>query len=145
MTANHSRPRADGAVQDRSPRHTTRASTVTTDRSTGQEAGDAGGAESLADEVLQLLGDDYVVDIVQELAQSPLPARALADRCGMSRATVYRRLDRLADAGLVASRTRIEGDGHHRQEFRLVVDELAIQVGPDGFDCTVQLGDRAPR
>jgi DNA-binding transcriptional ArsR family regulator len=118
---------------------------VASTRPERREARESDPATLPVDEVLALLGDDYVVDIVQELADSPLPARTLADRCGMSRATAYRRLDRLADAGLVASRTRIEGDGHHRQEFRLVLDELELQVGDDGVDCTVRVADRARR
>ncbi len=145
MTANHSRTRADTAAHDRSPSGAARGATVTSRRPERREASESEPATPPLDEVLALLGDDYVVDIVQELADSPLPARTLADRCEISRATVYRRLDRLADAGLVASRTRIEGDGHHRQEFRLVLDELEIQVGEDGVDCTVRVADCARR
>jgi predicted transcriptional regulator len=59
----------------------------------------------------------------------------------MSRATAYRRLERLTSAGLVASRTTVESGGHHRQQFRLVLDELAIVIDEDGFDCTARTGD----
>jgi DNA-binding transcriptional ArsR family regulator len=93
------------------------------------------------DEVLTLLGDEYVADIVEALAHGPMPARELAERTGMSRATAYRRLERLKSAGLVASHTTVESAGHHRQAFRLVLDELEIVIDEDGFDCTARLGD----
>ena len=58
----------------------------------------------------------------------------------MSRPTVYRRLNRLTEAGLVESRMSLVGDGHHRQEFHLVFDELELQIREEGIDGTVRLG-----
>lgn len=86
------------------------------------------------DAVLGLLGDEYVCDILRALADGPRPAREIADACGMSRATVYRRLERLTAAGLVDSRFSLETDGNHRQHFRLVVDALELRVGDGGVD-----------
>jgi DNA-binding transcriptional ArsR family regulator len=56
------------------------------------------------DELFALLGDEYVVDILQALSSDEMPARAIADECDMSRPTVYRRLERLTEAGVVTSR-----------------------------------------
>lgn len=95
------------------------------------------------DELLDLLGDEYACEILQALAGGPMPARALADRCDMSRPTVYRRLDRLTTAGVVASRLRPAADGHHRQEFRLVVDEVEFRVCEDGIDGDVGITNPA--
>ena len=95
------------------------------------------------DELLDLLGDEYACDILQALAGGPMPARSLADRCGMSRPTVYRRLDRLTAAGVVASRLRPAADGHHRQEFRLVLDAVEFRVREDGIDGEVRIDDPA--
>jgi DNA-binding transcriptional ArsR family regulator len=95
------------------------------------------------DELFDLLGDEYVVDILQALSGGEMPARAIADECGMSRSTVYRRLDRLSEAGIVASRLRPESEGHHRQEFRLVLREVAVQFREDGFDGRVHVRESA--
>lgn len=141
MTANQSITHAD-----RSSGSQTRSETGPTSVRPGSR-GDQGGSDDErrhqpdGEDVLSLLGDEYVTDIVEALADGPKPARVLADRCGMSRATVYRRLERLSDVGLVTSRPAIERDGHHRQQFRLVLDELQIEIGEDGFDCTLSVGD----
>jgi len=91
------------------------------------------------DELFALLGDEYVTDILQALSSGEMPARAIADECDMSRPTVYRRLERLNEAGVVASRLRPESDGHHRQQFRLVLEGVAVQFCEDGFDGQVRV------
>jgi DNA-binding HxlR family transcriptional regulator len=91
-------------------------------------------------EVIDLLGDDYVCDILRALEPGPKAARDLADQCGMSRPTVYRRLDRLTAAGLVEARMSLAQDGHHRHEFHLVFDELEVQIREDGIDGRVRVG-----
>ena len=95
---------------------------------------DANGApEASAEELLALFGDEYTCDILTSLEQEPKPARALAEDCGMSRPTVYRRLNRLADAGLVDDRLRVASDGNHRKEFHLVVSAVSFDLSEDGF------------
>ncbi|MDS0222294.1 winged helix-turn-helix domain-containing protein [Haloarcula sp. S1AR25-5A] len=92
------------------------------------------------DELLALFGDDYTCKLLRTLRDGAMPARALAEATGMSRPTVYRRLDRLTDAGLVEERLQVASDGHHRKEFRLTVDSVAFEVTPDGIDDTVVAG-----
>ncbi|WP_191906211.1 MULTISPECIES: winged helix-turn-helix domain-containing protein [unclassified Haloarcula] len=95
------------------------------------------------DELFALLGDEYVVDILQALSSDEMPARAIAEECDMSRPTVYRRLERLTEAGVVASRLHPESDGHHRQQFRLVLEGVAVQFREDGFDGRVRVCESA--
>lgn len=95
-------------------------------------------------EVLDLIGDEYVVDILRVLEGDPQPARELAEACDVSRPTVYRRLNRLSDAGLVDSRLAVSPDGHHRKVFRLMVTELTLEIGDDGFSGSVPNPTPAP-
>jgi len=90
-------------------------------------------------EVLSLLSDEYARRVLSALVDEPLSASELVDRLDMSRATVYRRLDRLEAAGVLESSMRIDLDGHHRQRFHVVVDRLHLQVEPDGVD--IEVGD----
>ena len=88
-------------------------------------------------ERLALFGDDYACELLRTLRGGSMSARALVEATGMSRPTVYRRLNRLADAGMVEEHLRVAPDGHHRKEFRLTVESVAFEVTPDGIDDTV--------
>ena len=89
--------------------------------------------EVSAEELLALFGDEYTCDILTSLEGEPKPARALAEDCGISRPTVYRRLNRLADAGLVDERLELASGGNHRKEFHLVITAVTFDVNEDGF------------
>lgn len=110
------------------------ATTATTDRPRSRDAQreDAPDAVVAAcDDVpaqLRLLDDEYAREILAALAGTPMRGRDLIERCEMSRATVYRRLDRLRAAGLVTAETAVDPDGHHCQEFRLARDELTVRI-----------------
>lgn len=84
---------------------------------------------------LRLLDDEYTREILAALADAPLRGRDLIERCDASRSTVYRRLDRLRDAGFVAGETTLDPDGHHCEEFRLVRGEVTVRI--DGGALTV--------
>jgi len=87
---------------------------------------------------LELLSDDCAREILSVVADEPAPARRISERLDVSRTTVYRRLDRLEEAGLLDAQLAYDPDGHHRKEFRLAVDELAVTVDADGVsvECT---------
>jgi len=90
------------------------------------------------DALLKLLGDDYACDMLCALADGPTTARELTGQFEMSRPTIYRRLDRLQDAGIVNSKMQPDRDGHHRQAFYLVVDEIELHLRKDGIDGAVR-------
>jgi predicted transcriptional regulator len=83
--------------------------------------------------VVELLGDDYACRLVVALSEEPMPAVELAEECEMSRPTVYRRLNRLADHGLVS----VCSDGEHgsrRKQYCLKADELELDIGSQSID-----------
>lgn len=86
--------------------------------------------ESTADveTLLDLLSDEYARTVLSALGEESLPARALAERLEMSRATVYRRLDGLEEAGLVESTMSVHPEGNHRKRFRASLDRLELAV-----------------
>ncbi|OLZ39274.1 transcriptional regulator [Natrinema saccharevitans] len=93
-----------------------------------------------ADATLELLSDDHARRLLDELDGEPLSATELAARLDSSRATVYRRLDSLEDAGLVRSAMSVRADGHHRRRYRVVVDRVRLEFGSDGL--TIEASDR---
>jgi len=93
------------------------------------------------EELLSLLGDEYARAVLEAIAQTPRPGREIVEETGFSKATVYRRLDRLEAAGLVASETVFDPDGHHRERFRATIEEATCRFGPDGIETVVHPPD----
>lgn len=83
-------------------------------------------------EMLSLLSDEYARRVLRALVEEPLSAREVVDRLEMSRATVYRRLNRLESAGVLESSMRIDPEGHHRRQFHVVVDRMRLSVESGG-------------
>lgn len=125
------------------------ATTATTDRPRSRDAqreDEPDAVVAACDDVpaqLRLLDDEYAREILVALADTPMRGRDLIERCEMSRATVYRRLDRLEDAGLVTSQLRYDPDGHHRREFELALDSIELRVDEGGVDGTVRTAEPA--
>jgi DNA-binding HxlR family transcriptional regulator len=90
------------------------------------------------DALLELLSDAYACRLLCVLDDGPLSADALVDRCEMSRPTVYRRLDRLTDVGLVEARQSVSPMGTHRRVFRRTPATVEFHVSETGVDGTVR-------
>jgi DNA-binding transcriptional ArsR family regulator len=80
-----------------------------------------------ATELLSVIGDEYARAVLRTLGDDALPAREITDRVDASRATVYRRLDRLTEIGVVETSMAYDADGHHRTQFRIAVDGLRFE------------------
>lgn len=111
---------------------------------TRTESGLAGSGRELAEEprpainpeeLLSLLDDDCARDILRMIRDESLPAREIANQLNISRPTVYRRLNRLQEAGLVDTSLALHSEGHHRQQFQATVSEVLLSF-EDG-DITV--------
>ena len=79
---------------------------------------------------------EYTEDILETLGDRPMAARELVRKCDASRATVYRRLNALQSAGLVAETMAYDPDGHHRTVYRATVDRIEIALTEDGLSVT---------
>jgi DNA-binding transcriptional ArsR family regulator len=96
-------------------------------------------------DLLAVLEDDYARRILAAVAEEARPARELMEACDASRATVYRRLNRLEEQDLVTARTEVHPDGHHRKVFAATLEEATISLGGDGVcaEVTLSAGDTA--
>ena len=88
-------------------------------------------------DLLALFGDERVCEILCHLDSESLTATELVDRCEVSRPTVYRRLDRLTDAGVVDVTTQADTGGRERRVFSLALETVEFRISPDGIDRTV--------
>lgn len=86
------------------------------------------GDDDQAEELLDLLDDDYVQRILEALFDAARPARDLVEACNASRATVYRRLNRLQEYELITADVELHEDGHHRKVFESTFERATIEL-----------------
>jgi predicted transcriptional regulator len=85
--------------------------------------------------LLEILGDEYTYRVFEAVVEEPRSGRELVKATGASKATVYRRLQDLEEAGLVDSTVQIAADGNHRQRFHAAVSSIEVRFDADGFDA----------
>jgi DNA-binding transcriptional ArsR family regulator len=90
-------------------------------------------------ELLDLLGDEYTRRVYEAVAERPRSGRAVAEAADVSRATAYRRLNDLADAGLVRTEMVLSEDGHHRERFEAVAKSVSVSLDEGCLDATVSV------
>jgi len=88
-------------------------------------------------DLLCLLNAEYTQSILETIQQESKSARTIAEECGASRPTVYRRLNALEDAGLVDSSMAYDADGHHRTVFETTLEAVSVDLLGDGLSVTV--------
>lgn len=88
-------------------------------------------------ELLELLGDEYTRRVLTAVTQQPRSGREVMEVADVSKATAYRRLGELEDAGLIESKTVFDPDGHHHEQFRTVVDAVDVQFTDTGVNVAV--------
>lgn len=93
---------------------------------------------SATDEVLDLLGDEYAREILAATSERAVSVADLTRAFEMSQPTASRRLNRLADAGLVTEETRIGTDGHHVTVYRAAVEDIDVTVGDGRLTVDVE-------
>ncbi|MHC3381912.1 helix-turn-helix domain-containing protein [Haloarcula sp. H-GB5] len=93
--------------------------------------------------VVGLLDDEHIRSILTATSETPLSATELGEKCGVSTSSIYRRLDRLTDAGLISEQTRPRSDGHHETVYASRLDrfELTIHNGELNWGITRRSDD----
>jgi DNA-binding transcriptional ArsR family regulator len=94
------------------------------------------------EEVLELLGDEYVRAILTATSDEPMSAKAISEATGMSLPTVYRRVDDLLELDLVIEQTRVDVDGHHYTVYRPAIHRVTVDVDAE-LSATVEYREDA--
>lgn len=80
------------------------------------------------------LVDESVWDILTAAAAEPRTVCELADRSGVPKSTVYRKVGDLVEAGLLDEGVRLDGDGGNPSEYRLNPTTVRIDFTEPGVD-----------
>lgn len=88
--------------------------------------------------MISLLDDDDARQILTALAEPQTAQEIMAD-CDIPRSTAYRKLDELADAGLVEERIRPSATGNHASEYARAFDDVRIHItGDREYEVAIQ-------
>ncbi|MFB6293681.1 MAG: helix-turn-helix domain-containing protein [Halonotius sp.] len=90
------------------------------DSSTGDDA-------RVSESVLDTLGDESTRAIIEALSE-PMTANELSEACDIPLSTMYRKLDRLAEADLVRESTEIRESGQHTTRYARDFTEVSVWV-----------------
>ncbi|ADB59307.1 hypothetical protein Htur_0407 [Haloterrigena turkmenica DSM 5511] len=99
------------------------------------------GVDPETEELLTLLEDEYARTIIVETYREARSADALSDACDADPSTVYRRIDRLQERGLLQDQQRLDPNGHHYKVYVASLEHVGIDVTEDGFDVTVEYAE----
>lgn len=96
--------------------------------------------EQSAASVLDLLGNELNRRILRLTSEDPLSADDIADRCDASLPTVYRHIDDLRSADLIAERVEYDAAGNHFKRYRASLDSMTLSL-TDG-KLTIDVDER---
>lgn len=94
-------------------------------------------------DVLDALDDSECRAILEATTGDSMTAAEIADECSLPSSTAYRKIDRLADADLLAEALRIRRSGKHVSEYTCAVDDVTLSVGEGGVELAVSHTDAA--
>jgi len=95
-------------------------------------------------EVLSLLDDEYARRILVATSGEARSAGELAEICDASEPTVYRRLDRLVEHGLIEHQQELDPDGHHYKTYLASVERVTVEIDADGVVIEIVERERDP-
>lgn len=93
--------------------------------------------------VLDALDDPDCRAIIRAIDE-PMTASEISDATDIPSSTVYRKLDLLDEAGLVAASTRIRPDGHHASVYKADFDAVVVSRSDDGLIAQVARESQSP-
>lgn len=90
--------------------------------------------------LLTVLDDERCAVLLGALAgaDEPLTVNALSERCDIPLSTVYRKIDDFLEVGLVEEHTELREDGKHTSSYRTTLDEVHVDLTPDGLRVTAE-------
>ena len=83
--------------------------------------------------ILDALGDEVSREILVAGMERAVTAEELAQRCSVSESTIYRRLDRLSDLGLIERCNHLVSEADSKSAYRAPLSGLTIKFDQDGL------------
>lgn len=97
-------------------------------------------SDAPAEALLDALGDGPSRSILAACSERPMTAKELTERCGVSPTTVYRRVNRLVDRGLLAKRVSLDAGPNQNTVYEPTFVRADVCLTPDGVDVRTFAG-----
>lgn len=104
-------------------------------------------AESEVHRILGALEDAECRIILEATGDDSLSAREVSETCEISLSTTYRKLESLAELGLLRERIRIRHSGRHTSEYSRCVEDVVVSLSTGGVELQIsrpETPDRYP-
>jgi len=99
------------------------------------------GDDSQPATLFQLFADEYSREILLAADEEPRTAKELGQRCDASLATIYRRISKLQEHGLVRVHSTIGSGGEHKQLFETTIETLHVAIADGELELSVETRD----
>ncbi|SFC69375.1 Helix-turn-helix domain-containing protein [Halobiforma haloterrestris] len=99
------------------------------------------GGSSDSAEIFQILADEYARKILLAADHGPKTAKTLSEECDASLTTIYRRVSKLQDYGLIEEHHTVDDDGSHRSKFETSLEELHVEISDGQLSLTMETRD----
>jgi AcrR family transcriptional regulator len=96
-------------------------------------------SEAELQSVAGLLEDDVAREVLAATSVQAMSASELAERCSVSEPTIYRRLEELQEAELLADATEIDPGGDHYTVYRARFQRLVVELRQGDYDVELAL------
>jgi predicted transcriptional regulator len=104
------------------------------EESSGRLGGDADTVD--CESVFTALEDPDCRTLLEATTDEALTAQELTERCDIPRSTTYRKVEQLADAGLLDEQIRLRADGKHASEYQRAFDGLVVSMDAGELEVT---------
>ncbi|WP_254839310.1 ArsR/SmtB family transcription factor [Natronomonas marina] len=88
--------------------------------------------------VVEVIGDDYSRRILTLTREEPRSVEVLSEACGADPSTIYRRIERLQEAGLLEDRQELDPGGHHYKVYAATLREVTLRFEEEGLEVEVR-------
>ena len=96
------------------------------------------------EEILDTIGDEHARRVLASVSIEPKSAKELAEECGLSLPTVYRRVESLQQYDLVKDRTLVAEDGNHYKVYESNFESTVISLEDDSYQIRIYREENIP-
>lgn len=96
------------------------------------------------DDLFALLDDEYARAILTATSKRPMSAKTLSEEIDASLPTIYRRIERLRDSGLIEERPAFQREGRHYGVFEARLERIDVKLDDGELIVSVEIEPTDP-